>query len=452
MGTTEDVARYVIESTPEEIPDAILHEGKRCLINLLSVSLYASRDPSLDILFDVFREEGGSRHASVVGSALRTSMQNAALANGYLGHLEDYDDTHFPTVIHPSSPTLPAALAVGDRLGASGRDFLTASVLGMEVCCRVGMAVHPHHYDEGWHITGTCGVFGSVIAAGRLAGLDLLQMTHALGIAGTQAAGVREVFGSMTKPFHPGRSAQSGVLAALLAQRGFTSATTILEGRRGFAAVMSSEYNLDTVTRGLGEHWELTMNGLKPYACGVVNHPLIDAMVALRTRPGVTPDAVQAIEARVHPLVLELVDRPNPQVGLEGKFSYQHSMAAGLVDGAAFPAQYTDARVKDPQVVKVRDRIRSTVDQSLGEDAAEVTLTLNDGRSYTESVEHATGAPENPMTDRRLDEKFRALAGDVLPRARVHKLLSSLWDLDRLDTLEEVIRQTRITRRSVRQS
>lgn len=450
MGATGELARWVVETSSEQVPDSIIHEGKRCLINFLSVALYSSRDPSLDILLDVFKIEGSGRHASVLGTGVRTSLQYAALANGYLGHLEDYDDTHFPTVIHPSSPTLPAALALGEQLKSSGKDVLTAAVLGMEACCRIGMAVHPYHYNEGWHITGTCGVFGSVIAAGKLAGLDALQMTQGLGIAGTQAAGVREVFGTMTKPFHPGRSAQSGVLAALLAQRGFTSTATILEGRRGFAAVMSEDSHLDRVTEGLGEHWELNMNGLKPYACGVVNHPLIDAMIALRDKPGVVPGAVESVKARVHPLVLELVDRPNPQVGLEGKFSYQHSMAVGLVDGAAFPAQYTDARVKDPVVIEVRDRIVASIDQAFGEDSAEVTLTLQDGRSYTERVEHATGAPKNPLSDRQLDEKFRALVGDVLPKSRVERLLSTLWDLDQVVDVGEVVQQMRVSRRRVR--
>jgi 2-methylcitrate dehydratase PrpD len=450
MGTTEDIARYVVDSGPDQIPDAIIHEGKRCLINFLAVALYASRDPSLDILLDVFDVEGARGLASIVGAGERTGLQNAALANGYLGHLEDYDDTHFPTVIHPSSPVLPAALALGEHLNASGRDVLSAAALGMEVCCRIGMAVHPYHYDEGWHITGTCGVFGSIIAAGKLSGLDLAQMTHGLGIAGTQAAGVREVFGSMTKPFHPGRSAQSGVLAALLAQRGFTSTTSILEGRRGFAAVMSEDSHLERATDGLGESWELTMNGLKPYACGVVNHPLIDAMIALKNEAGVNPEDVQTITARVHPLVLELVDRPNPRVGLEGKFSYQHSMAVGLADGGAFPAQYTDARVLDPVISGLRDRIEATIDEAMAEDATEVTITLRNGREYRHRVEHATGAPENPMTDAQLDEKFRVLAGDVLPSSEVETLLAALWDLDRADNVGDVVGLTRVAHRTVR--
>ena len=451
MGTTEDLARYIVDSAPERIPDALIHEGKRCLINFLAVAIYASRDPSLDILLDVFDAEGGSPLASVVGTGVRTTLQNAALANGYLGHLEDYDDTHFPTVIHPSSPVLPAALAVGEHLHASGRDVLAASVLGMEACCRIGMAVHPYHYDEGWHITGTTGVFGSIIAAAKLSGLDLGQMTHGLGIAGTQAAGVREVFGSMTKPFHPGRSAQSGVLASLLAQRGFTSTTEILEGRRGFAAVMSEDSHLERVNDGLGESWELMMNGLKPYACGVVNHPLIDAMVALKNSAGIDPSEVQSVSARVHPLVLELVDRPNPRVGLEGKFSYQHSMAVGLVDGAAFPAQYSDARVADPVIAGLRDRIQATIDESMAEDASEVTITLRNGQEHSQRIEHATGAPDNPMTDAQLNEKFRALVGDVFPSAEVDLMLSALWDLDQAPDVGGVIALTRLADRTVRE-
>ena len=451
MGTTEDLARYIVDSAPERIPDALIHEGKRCLINFLAVAIYASRDPSLDILLDVFDAEGGSPLASVVGTGVRTTLQNAALANGYLGHLEDYDDTHFPTVIHPSSPVLPAALAVGEHLHASGRDVLAASVLGMEACCRIGMAVHPYHYDEGWHITGTTGVFGSIIAAAKLSGLDLGQMTHGLGIAGTQAAGVREVFGSMTKPFHPGRSAQSGVLASLLAQRGFTSTTEILEGRRGFAAVMSEDSHLERVNDGLGESWELMMNGLKPYACGVVNHPLIDAMVALKNSAGIDPSEVQSVSARVHPLVLELVDRPNPRVGLEGKFSYQHSMAVGLVDGAAFPAQYSDARVADPVIAGLRDRIQATIDESMAEDASEVTITLRNGQEHSQRIEHATGAPDNPMTDAQLNEKFRALVGDVFPPAEVDLMLSALWDLDQAPDVGGVIALTHLADRTVRE-
>ena len=442
MGATETLARFILNTPAEAIPAPILHEGKRCIINYMAVALYASADPSMAILTGLFEEEGGVEIASLIGAGTRTNLQNAALANGYLAHLEDYDDTHFPTVIHPSAPTIPAAFAVAEREGATGLDVLAATVLGIEACCRVGLSVYPNHYDAGWHITGTCGVFGAAGAAGRLLGLDESQMTQALGIAGTQAAGVREVFGSMSKPFHAGRSAQSGVLAGLLARRGFTSTREILEGRRGFAAVLSTASDMTQITDALGERWELPNNGLKPYSCGVVSHPLIDAMIALRNTHGVAADDVESVSARVHPLVLELMDRPNPRVGLEGKFSHQHSMAVGLIDGGAFPAQYTDERVLDPAVAALRDKIRATVDTSVAEDAAEVTVTLRDGRSITESVEHATGAPANPMSDAQLESKFRTLARRVLSQSQADELLAALWALDTADDVTGVMALT----------
>ena len=442
MGATETLARFILNTPAEAIPAPILHEGKRCIINYMAVALYASADPSMAILTGLFEEEGGAAIASLIGAGTRTNLQNAALANGYLAHLEDYDDTHFPTVIHPSAPTIPAAFAVAEREGATGLDVLAATVLGIEACCRVGLSVYPNHYNAGWHITGTCGVFGAVGAAGRLLGLDESQMIQALGIAGTQAAGVREVFGSMSKPFHAGRSAQSGVLAGLLARRGFTSTREILEGRRGFAAVLSTASDMEQITDALGERWELPNNGLKPYSCGVVSHPLIDAMITLRNTHGVAADDVESVSARVHPLVLELMDRPNPRVGLEGKFSHQHSMAVGLIDGGAFPEQYTDERVLDPAVAALRDKIRATVDASVAEDAAEVTVTLRDGRSITESVAHATGAPENPMTDAQLEQKFRTLAHRVLSQSQADELLAALWALDTADDVTGVMALT----------
>ena len=192
------------------------------------------------------------------------------------------------------------------------------------------------------------------------------------------------------------------------------------------------------------------MNALKPYACGVVNHPLIDAMIALRGEEGVAPENVENIAARVHPLVLELVNRQHPKIGLEGKFSFQHSMAVGLVDGAATPEQYTDRRVADPVIVSLRDRISATVDNAMAEDATEVTLTLRNGKSYTQAIAHATGAPQNPMTDDQLNAKFQTLARDGLSKRRVSGLLESLWRLEDAPDIRPVLALTRMRRRKVR--
>jgi len=430
MGATRDIAEFAVKTRFEDLPAEVVHEAKRDIINVLAVSLYSARDPSLQYLLSMFNEEGSRPRATVWGANTRTGLANAALANGYTAHLEDYDDTHFPTVVHPTAPTLPAAFAIAEDCGASGRDLITAVALGVETVCRVSLSVHPWHYDLGWHITGTMGVFGGALAAAKMLGLDVDGTVGALGAAGTQAAGVREAFGTMTKPMHAGRAAQAGVVSALLAQKGFTSASTILEGRRGVMEVMSTKHDLSRLTDGLGERWEIFNNGLKPYSCGVVSHAAIDAAIALGSGPGFDPAQVASIEADVNHLVPELMGRMEPDVGLAGKFSCAHCISAGLVDGAAYPAQFTDAKVADPLLAGLRRKVRFNVVEGMDEDEVALHLTMLDGRVITQRIEHATGSPQNPMSDQRLEEKFMTLAPATLGEAEAKSLLARLWHLD----------------------
>jgi 2-methylcitrate dehydratase PrpD len=439
VGATHDIAEFAVKTQFEDLPAGVVHEAKRDIINVLSVGLYSARDPSLQYLLDMFNEEGSRPRATVWGANARTGLANAALANGYLAHLEDYDDTHFPTVVHPTAPTLPAAFAIAEESGASGRDLITAVALGVETVCRTSLSVYPWHYDAGWHITGTMGVFGGAIGAAKILGLGVDATVAALGIAGTQAAGVREAFGTMTKPMHPGRAAQAGVVGALLARKGFTAATTILEGRRGVMEVMSSQHDLSRLTDGLGQRWEIFNNGLKPYSCGVVSHPAIDAAIALQTRPGFDPIAVESIEADVHHLVPELMGRMEPDVGLAGKFSCAHCISVGLVDGAAYPAQFADAKVKDPLLTELRRKVKFNVVDGMGEDQVELRLTMKDGSVLTEHVEHATGSPENPLSDQRLEEKFLTLATPTLGENDTKALLERLWRLEEVSNVSGLV-------------
>ena len=441
------LARFVAETPAARIPEAVLHQGKRCIINTIAVALHATQDPALQMLLNVLVAEGGGKRASVLGGSFKTSLQNAALANGLLIHLDDFDDTFFPTVLHPSAPTIPAALALAEHGHASGQDFLLASILGLEATCRVALAIQGVRHGAVWHMTGTAGVFGSAAAAGRLLGLDTDTMARALSLAGTQASGLRETFGTMTKAFHPARAAQSGVLAALLAQQGFTSASTIIEGQHGFiAAFAPDDGHAACITDGLGERWEVMNNAPKPYASAILSHPLIDAMLAFR-RKGVLPEQVASIRGRVNPLTIKLESRPEPRTGLEGRLSFQHAMTMALVDGVCYPAQFTDARVLDPVVTALRSKIQVEADASIAQDQCELTLALSDGRSYTERVAHATGSPDNPVTDAQLDRKFRELAGSVLPKARVKRLLATLWQLERVADVGEIIKLCRIPMR-----
>jgi len=439
MGATQKLAHFVVDFPTEKIPDSILHLAKRCFINFLAVGLCASKHPSVDILLDLFGQEGGTERALVIGKDLRTNLQNAALVNGYLGHFLDCDDTHYVNMIHASSPIFPAALAVGEEKSVSGREFLAAYALGIDAACRIGSVIAPNYRETAsfWHITSICGVFGAAAAAGRLLRLQPEAMTYAFGIAGTQASGLRQVFGSMCKPFHTGHAAQSGVLAALLARGGFTSTDNVLEGKRGFVKIMAENFDLDKALADLGERWELPMVGIKPYACGVGKHGLIDTVLALRSNEGVALENVESINGSVRSFKSQDTPR-HPTTGAEAGFSYHHAMAVALVDGAAFPAQYSDERVTDPLIAAVRDKITISADPSLPRGAVAATIVLKDGRTYKQQIEHPTGSPERPMTDAQVEAKFRALATEALPEDCAERLLKELWDLDKIANMRDL--------------
>lgn len=344
----------------------------------------------------------------------------------------DFDDTHV-RAIHPSAPVLPALLALAEWRKASGAELAHAFILGVEAEERVGLCVFPEHYAIGWHITGTAGVFGAAAAAGRLLGLDERQMTWALGIAATQSSGLREMFGSMCKSLHPGRAAQSGLTAALLAARDFTSSERAIEARCGFGRVLSTRFDPSVVAGGWGERYELTNNMYKPYACGLVVHAAIDGCIELKREHGILPEEVGRVELTVSPLVMELTARKAPQCGLEGKFSVYHAAAAALIHGAAGEAQFSDACVRDPAVVALRERVTARAEASLGRTEARVTIVLRDGRAYSKHVPHALGTLERPMSDADLEAKFRSLAEGILSRAQVQEIIRLCWRLAALE-------------------
>ena len=358
----------------------------------------------------------------------------AALLNGMAAHVEDFDDTHLATVVHPGAPIVPAALAVGEDLGASGRDTLVAAVLGIEVALRVGLALGRGHFDRGWHLTGTMGHLGAAAAAGRLLGLDADGLVVALGLAATQAAGLQAALGTMTKSFHPGKAAADGIEAALLAHAGFTGTARPIEGRRGLAALAAPAPDPGVALRDLGQRWEVTDNAFKPYACGIVSHPVIDGGIALRG--AVAPDEVATVTVRVNPVVLDVMGVADPQDGLQSKFSVYHCFAVGLLLGAAGPSEFTTTVARDPEVVALRARVTADLDPAVARDEAFVTVTTTDGRTVEHHVEHATASAANPMTDEQLRDKVRLVAAPVLGDDGVDRLVAAAFALDRAPDLE----------------
>jgi 2-methylcitrate dehydratase PrpD len=435
---TRQLARYVVASKPEDVPHLVNKEATRTLLNWVGCAVGASRHESVEIAIGALAPFAGPAQATLLGRKERMDVLNAALVNGIASHIFDYDDTHLKTVIHPAGPVASAILALSEYRPVSGRDFVHALVLGVEVECRIGNAVYPAHYDAGWHITGTTGVFGSAAAVGKLLGLTDQQMTWALGIAATQPVGLKEMFGTMTKSFHPGRAAQNGLTAAMLASRNFTSSEQALEAKSGWANVLSTARDYTEITKMLGQTYEISLNTYKPYACGVVVHPAIDGCIQLRNQYNLTATQIERIDLRVHPLVLELTGKKTPQTGLEGKFSVYYAAAIALVEGAAGEKQFNDALVRDPGIVALRDRVTATVDPSVGEAQVKIAITLKDGRRLEKTVEKVIGSVENPMSDAALDVKFLDLTSGVLPLAQARKLLDLCWNAEMLPSAGEI--------------
>jgi 2-methylcitrate dehydratase PrpD len=437
---TRILARYVVQSKAQDIPEPVRREAVRSFMNWLGCAVGGSVHPTLDITLAAIRPFAGKPQAGVLGRRDRLDILNVALLNGISGHVFDFDDTHLKTIIHPAGPVAAAILALAEHRPVSGKDFLHAFILGIEVECRIGNAVYPEHYDIGWHITGTAGVFGAAAAAGTLIGLDEQKMIWALGIAGTQSSGFREMFGTMCKSFHPGRAAQNGLTAALLAEQGFTSSDRVLEAPRGFAHVMSTRRNFDQITEGLGKNFESALNSYKPFACGIVIHPSIDGCVQLRNEHGLKAEDIAAIGLRVHPLVLELTGKKTPKTGLEGKFSVYHSAAAAIIYGAAGEEEYSDAVVRDPRVVALRDRTTATAEKGIREDEVFVKITLKDGRVLEKHVPHAIGSLERPMSDAELEAKFRHLTEGVIGRAAATDLIGLAKKIESLADLAGIVK------------
>jgi 2-methylcitrate dehydratase PrpD len=311
-------------------------------------------------------------------------------------------------------------------------------VLGVETECRIGNSVYPNHYDVGWHITGTTGVFGAAAAAGRLMGLDEQQMIWALGLAASQPVGLRESFGSMNKSFSPGRAASNGLFAAILASKGFTSSDRMIEAKRGWVNTISTKQDWSEIVDGLGQRYETLFNTYKPFACGIVLHPAIDAAIQLRDEDRVVPSEVRRIELNVNPLVLELTGKKTPQTGLEGKFSVYHAVAIALIEGAGGEKQFSDRAVRDPAVVDLRGKVVPTVDPAIKPEQVDMTIELNDGRVLRRYIEHAVGSLERPMSDSDLERKFIELADGILSPERTARVIELCWSVESLGSAGEI--------------
>jgi len=430
VDVTKTLARWAAEIRPDQIPAAVRREGVRTFVNWLGCAVGGARHETVDRALRGLARFSGPAKATIIGRTERLDELHAALINGISSHVLDFDDTHLKTIIHPAGPVASAILAMAEGQDITGADLLTALIVGIEVECRIGNCVYPDHYDRGWHITGTAGVFGAAAAAGRLRGLDASRMTYALGIAATQSSGLREMFGTMCKSFHPGRAAQNGAAAAYLAEAGFDSSVRAIEAPRGFANVLSTKQDYAEILEGLGTRWESALNTYKPFACGIVIHPVIDACGQIHRNEAPRADDIASVELRVHPLVLELTGKLTPRTGLEGKFSVYHAAAYALLHADGTPTAFTDEAVRDPDVIALRGKVSAQADSRIHEASAKVAVTLRDGRRIERDIAHAVGSLERPLSDADIDEKFLRQSAPILGAAAAKRLLDLAWTLE----------------------
>ncbi|HKA34674.1 MAG TPA: MmgE/PrpD family protein [Candidatus Binatia bacterium] len=453
-GLTQELASFVHKTSYRDVAPEVIRRARGFILDGLGVIVAGSTENGSRIMQEYIRGMGGVAEATVVGAGFAAPAAKAALVNGVSGHAMDYDDTQLSTsresvyglLTHPTTPVLAAVLAVGEHRGVSGKEMLLGYILGVEVECRVADAIDPRHYQSGFHSTATIGGLGAAMAIGKILRLKEEPLLRTLGLAASMASGLRENFGTMTKPLHAGRSAENGVTAAELAARGFTSAVNIIEARRGFFNAMAGGGDGSKITGRLGKPYFMIEPGIsiKPYPSGSLSHPAQDVILDLVKRHDLRPDDIDSVVVGTNSNVPNALIYPMPKTALEGKFSIPFCMAIAIVERKAGIAQFTDRKVRDPRVVDLMKRVTLVVDpelEALGYDQvrSRVRVKLKDGRTVEGRADVARGHPEKPMSWDELADKFRDCCR-LVPGIRADEAIGMVADLDKLKSIAPLIR------------
>ncbi len=436
MGNRQDTASvsarfasFVQRTGYAALPESVRHEAKRSLLNALGCALGVAQSQPVEQAVAVHRQFSGPPQATLIGRNERLDMLGASFINAVASNLLDYDDTHLSTVIHPTAPVAPAALALAEVHGFSGRHVLTAFVLGAEVECRIGNGVSPGHYARGWHITSTCGAFGAAAASAKLLDLGTQQVADALGIAASQSAGLVENLPSAAKNVSVGNAARNGLFAALMAQAGYEAAPKAIEGPLGWAQAMGDTPDTQAMLDSLGESWELARNTYKPYPSGIVFHAVTDACLALRRDYALDPDAIRSVTVKGDSLLLARGDRPVNNAR-DARVSIHHTAAIAFLLGTATVRDYEASAVMDPKIQTFRAKVHAELAPDLPRGAARVEVALTDGRILVATVLHPRGSEEQPLSDAEIEAKVRNCAATGSPGCDVDRVIRLIWRLE----------------------
>ncbi len=432
---TARLARYVVDTTADDLPAEARREALRSMFNIIACTIGGARHAIVDLADGSLAPFAGPPQATLFARGRKADILHAALINCLASSVYSFDDTHAQAVVHPSGPVAAAVLALAELRPVNGRELMTAFALGIELECRLckSVSVPPAKGSIAWSGTGIAGGFAAAAAAGRLLGLEEERMRCAMGIALSQASGIRAGHGTMMTPMMPAHAGQTGLRAALLAERGFTASPVALEGRYGFLSVFAEEADTDALAGELGTRFELLRNTYKPYPCGIVIHPIIDACLELKRTHGLDPARIAGVAIQASPGAMALCNRRNPRDELEAHVSLHHWVAVAFHRGTArIQDMDTETAVRDPALMAFQDRVEATLNPSLAADAAEVAVTMADGQTHVCHVEHGIGSATRPMTDAQLEAKFRDMAEPVLGTARTSALIGRSWEIETL--------------------
>lgn len=444
MAETERLAGFIDDTEFSDIPLDAIEAGKRAIRDYAGVAVFGSQHAVGNRLSRFVDRFGPGEQATVFGRGT-ASATGAALANGGFGHAVDYDDTFESIVIHPTSPTFPAALAAAELVDGAGQDVMTGYLVGVEAAFRIGHATYPSHYDQGFHATGTIGTFGGAAAAGSVLGLSPTELAHAFGIAASSASSLKKNFGSMTKPYHAGHAAEMGLRAALLAQDGFTADPEIMEGPIGYGAVMTpgGDYDPSAITDGLGSDWAVHDIGFKPYPSGVITHAAMEALRRIVIEEDLEPSDVERIVVTLDEAATEMLHHKQPADALQAKFSIEFCLAAILLERDVDIHAFSDDYVQSDRSQSTIQLVERAFEPNLfGDEFAgyggRVLVETVDGSEYVEEERRAPGGPSNPITEERWIDKFETCAGTVLRDDQVDDLKRAIDGLEDQGSIAEL--------------
>ncbi|MGY3614499.1 MmgE/PrpD family protein [Bradyrhizobium sp. USDA 10063] len=417
------------------------HEAKRSILNFFATALGSAHDPAVTTALRTLSPFSGSPTSTIIGRSERLDALGASFVNAISANLLDFDDTHPETIIHPAAPVAAPVLALAQARGLSGRDVLTAFILGVDVECRIGNAVSPRHYARGWHITSTCGIFGAAAACAKLLGLPVDGIANAIGIAASQSAGNVENLPTAAKNVSVGNAARNGLFAALLAQQGYEAAPRAIEGSLGWARTMGDEPDLDRLLGGLGNAWEIEKNTYKPYPAGIVFHAVIDACFRLRDRIGKRTDQIDSVTVQGSALLLARGNRP-VRNERDARVSIHHCVACGLLIGAAGTAEFARETVFRPDVVQLRQKVMAELDEAMPDGAARVSVRLATGEVFTETVMFPRGSLAHPLRDSDIEAKLRECVRTGASDWDADGLIEAVWQIDALDDVSDLMQRS----------